>query len=257
MGDIIMAKKQNVIGNPRMPVLFKGKVKSLSLTTDPGYFPDVPASGDDWEQKLTISSVGNVKLAREIVVGDWSSNVETQKTTEKRKISAEDTAKIFSRIGKYFSTYHDSNIILDGGTWELKLTNTEGEVFHFMESTCYNHRSALSRVSKFIRSVTGLENLLGFDEDAQYGFLLLNDIDKDPADVVKKVKKVARREGFNVVKYEGELDGARVYSPVFKEDLKIGMPQFILYKNGVAWLEFSEYGLKIIDALYNKENGNR
>ena len=252
-----MAKKQNVTDNPRMPELFKGKVKSLSLTTDPGYFPDVPASGDDWEQKLTISSVGNVKLAREIVVGDWSSNVETQKITEKRKISAEDTAKIFSRIGKYFSTYHDPNIILDGGTWELKLTNTEGEVFHFMESTCYNHRSALSRVSKLIRSVTGLENLLGFDEDAQYGFLLLNDIDKDPADVVKKVKKVARAEGFNVVKYEGELDGARVYSPVFKEDLKIGMPQFILYKNGVAWLEFSEYGLKIIDALYNKENGNR
>lgn len=218
MGDIIMAKKQNVTGNPRMPVLFKGKVKSLSLTTDPGYFPDVPASGDDWEQKLTISSAGNVKLAREIVVGDWSSNnVETQKISEKRKISTEDTAKIFNRIAKYFSTYHDPNIIIDGGTWELKLTNTEGEVFHFMESTCYNHRSALSRVSKFIRSVTGLESLLGFDEDAQYGFLLLNEIDKDPVDVVKKVKKVARKEGFNVVRYEGEFDGAGYIVPSLKK----------------------------------------
>ena len=112
------------------------------------------------------------------------------------------TAKIFNRIGKYFSTYHDPNIVLDGGTWELKLTNTEGEVFHFRESTCYNHRSALSRVSKFIRSVTGLEYLLGFDEDTQYGFLLLNRIDKEPRDVVKKVKKVALKEGFNVIKYE-------------------------------------------------------
>lgn len=253
-----MAQEQNVTDNPRIRELFRGKIKSLSLTTDPGYFPNVPFSGDDWEQKLTISSAGNVKLTREIVVGDWSSNAETQKITEKRKISAEDTAKIFNRIGKYFSTYHDPNIILDGGTWELKLTNTEGEVFYFMESTCYNHRSVLSRVSKFMRSVTGLESLLGFDEDTQYGFLLLNNIDKDPADVVKKVKKVARKEGFNVVKYEGEFDGARVYSPVFKEDLKIGMPQFILAKHGVAYLVIGEYGLRIIDALNNsKENGVR
>ena len=89
-------------------------------------------------------------------------------------------------------------------------------------------------------------------------FGLLNNIDKDPADVVKKVKKVARKEGFNVVKYEGEFDGARVYSPVFKEDLKIGMPQFVLAKLGVAYLVIGEYGLRIIDALNNsKENGVR
>lgn len=69
---------------------------------------------------------------------------------------------------------------------------------------------------------------------------------------------MVRKEGFNVVKYEGEFDGARVYTPVFKEDLLTGMPQFILAKHGVAWLEISEYGLGIIDTLYNnKEKGNR
>lgn len=40
-------------------------------------------------------------------------------------------------------------------------------------------------------------------------------------------------------------------SPVFKEELKIDMPQFFLAKHGVAWLEISEYGLKIIDFLNN------
>lgn len=252
-----MINEQSFTDNSHMPKLFRGKIKSLCLTTSPGSFMNRPETGDELGQTLTISSAGNVKLTREIAGRDWSSNLAKDIINEKQKISAEDTAKILNRIGKYFSAFHCPNVILDGGTWELILTNTEGEVFHFRESTCYNHRSALSRVSKFIRSVTGLEYLLGFDEDTQYGFLLLNKIDKDPKDVVKKVKKVALKEGFNVIKYEGMFDGARVYSPVFHDIEIIGMPLFILAKHGVAWLVFGEYGLRIMDALYNKENGNR
>ena len=45
------------------------------------------------------------------------------------------------------------------------------------------------------------------------------------------------------------FDGARVYSPVFDDTEFIGMPLFILYKHGVAWLVFGEYGLRIMKAL--------
>lgn len=159
-----MLNEQGVTTNPCIPKLFRGKIKVLTLTTSPGFFPEGPEIGDEWEQKITISSVGNVRLKREIVVGgDWFTDLQKQTVTEKRKITAEDTAKIFDRIGKYFSVYHEPNIVCDGDTWELKLTNTDGETFCFIESTCYDHRSALSRVTKLIRKTTGLEYLLGFD----------------------------------------------------------------------------------------------
>lgn len=159
-----MLNEQSVTTNPCIPKFFRGKIKVLTLTTSPGFFPEGPEIGDEWEQKLSISSVGNVRLKREIVVGgDWFTDLQKQTVTEKRKITTEDTAKIFDRIGKYFSVYHEPNIVCDGDTWELKLTNTDGETFCFIESTCYDHRSALSRVTKLIRKITGLEYLLGFD----------------------------------------------------------------------------------------------
>lgn len=102
----------------------------------------------------------------------------------------------------------------------------------------------MSRLSKLIRQITGLEYVLGFDEDTQYGFLLLNKIDKDPADVIKLVKRVARKNDFNVVEYLGQYDGTRVYNPIFKELLATGMPMLILVKDGKAWLEISEYCLR-------------
>ena len=242
---------------PPKSILFRGKIKSLSLMTEPCYFVKPPEFGYELEQKLTITKKGYVKVYRKISEG-WDSEKEPQTVTEKMKISIEDTEKIFNRIGRYFTKEHEECIVCDEGTWELRLTNTEGEVFRYFGSTCCSdHRSALSRVSKLIRKITGLEYILGFDEDTQYGFLLLNKIDNDPADVIEKVKKVAHNnelDVFNVVEYIGEFEGARVYSPIFKEVLEIGMPPFILVKNGKAWLEISEYGLKIIDALCKDDN---
>ena len=36
--------------------LFRGKIKSLCLTTSPSSFPDIPEFGDDMEQCLTITA---------------------------------------------------------------------------------------------------------------------------------------------------------------------------------------------------------
>lgn len=241
--------------NSKKNTLFKGKIKTMCLMTSPCYFPRPPEYGDELEQYLTITAKGKIKVARKIEA-DRESGIKPQIVTEKVKISPEEATKILNRIGRYFAKEHEPNIIIDGGGWNLRLTNTEGEVFRFRESTCFDHRSALSRVSKLIREITGLEYILGFDEDTQYGFLLLNKIDKDPADVIEQVKKVARNNDFNVIEYLGEFNGARVYNPIFKKDLLTGMPQFILVKDGKAWLEISEYCLDIIDAFFNDKKEN-
>lgn len=237
----------------RQNALFRGKIKTLCLTTTPCLFGKPPEYGDDLEQCLTITANGNVKVSRKIS-GGWDSDKENQTVTEKVKISPEDAAKILNRISKYFAKEHEKFFATDIGIWDLKLINTDGEVFRFSETNrCSDHRSALSRVSMLIRKITGLEYVLGFDEDTQYGFLLLNKIDKDPADVIKLVKKEARKNEFNVIEYLGEFDGARVYSPILKKVMFTGMPEFILAKDGKVWLEISKYCLDILSAFIDDE----
>ena len=251
-----MPAENDFNGNVEKTVLFKGKIKTMCLMTSPCLFWKPPEYGDDLEQCLTITANGNVKVSRKIS-GGWGSDKGNQTVNERVKISPEDAAKILNRISKYFSKEHEEFFATDIGSWDLKLINTEGEVFRFSETNrCSDYRSALSRVSMLIRKITGLEYVLGFDEDTQYGFLLLNKIDKDPADVIELVKKEARKNDFNVIEYLGQYDGARVYNPIFKKDLLTGMPQFILVKDGKAWLEISEYCLDIIDAFFNDKKEN-
>ena len=237
-------------------VLFRGKIKSLCLSTSPCLFWKPPEYGDDLEQCLTITANGNVKVSR-IISGGWDSDKENQTVNEKVKISPEDAAKILNRIRRYFSKEHDKFFATDVGSWDLKLTNTEGEVFRFSETTCVgDRRSSLSRVSKLIRQITGLEYVLGFDEEIQGGFKLENCIDKDPIEIIEMVRKEARKNGIDEVEYIGEFDGARVYCPIIDKLLKEGMPQFILVKDGKAWLEISEYCLDILDAFFKDKNEN-
>lgn len=252
-----MPKETETNEYPQRPKLFKGKIKSLSIGNYPCFFGTEPEYGEDLEQRVTITADGHLKVYRKIYEGGWLQSVKTENVTKSKKISVEDTMKIFNWISRYFSKDYDICIACDGGSWELRLTNTEGEVFRYWGGTTgIDHRSSLSRLSKLIRQITGLEYVLGFDEDTQYGFLLLNKIDKDPADVIELVKKVARKKGFNVVEYLGQYDGARVYSPIFKELLATGMPMLILVKDGKAWLEISEYCLTILEALSNDEKEN-
>lgn len=252
-----MPKETETNEYPKRPKLFKGKIKSLSIGNYPCFFTTEPKYGEDLEQRVTITVDGHLKVYRKIYEGGWLQSVKAENVTKSKKISVEDTMKIFNRISRYFSKDYDSCVACDGGSWELRLTNTEGEVFRYWGGTTgIDHRSSLSRLSKLIRKVTGLEYVLGFDEDTQYGFLLLNKIDKDPADVIELVKKVARKNDFNVVEYLGQYDGARVYNPIFKELLDTGMPQFILVKDGKAWLEISEYCLDIIDAFFKDKKEN-
>lgn len=209
--------------------LFRGKLKSLTLTTTPCFFFREPFMKDDVEQKLTIPANGRIKLSRRIA--EWSYDERKEQTVIKKLvISTEDTTKIFNRISRYFSKEQEFVRVLDGGTWDLKLTNTDGESFTFQGSTCFNHRSALSRLSKLMRKITDLEYLLGFDEDTEYGLLILNKIDKDPKEVVELVKKEARKSEFHAVRYEGVFEGARVYSPILREIQITGMPEYILVK---------------------------
>ncbi len=142
--------------------LFRGEIKSLSLITEPSYFmmPEEPEY--ELEQRLTITAKGLVKVRRKIGRGqNFDENHEI--INVKVKIPFEETNKILTQVTRYFSKEHENDLVTDEGIWTLKLTNTEGEIFKFDGSTCYDCRETLSKVSKLIRNITGFKYLLGFD----------------------------------------------------------------------------------------------
>ena len=146
--------------------LFRGTIKSLRLTTYPCYFFSEPDCLVELDQRLTITAKGRVRVAGKFgKVGHFDDEPVT--VTRKMTISAADAEKIFDRISRYFAKEHETFVVCDGGIWDLKLTNTEGEVFCFSESSHYDHKSELSKISKLIRKVTGLKCIMGFDEDTE------------------------------------------------------------------------------------------
>ena len=146
-----MTKEAKNNGNTNKKEMFRGPIKTLHLTT---------------EQRLTITAKGRVKVSGKF--GKVCHDDEKPETvTRKVTVSTADTEKIFNRISRYFAKEHEEFFVCDGGTWDLKLTNTEGEVFSFSESSHYDHKSELSKISKLIRKITGLKCIMGFDEDTE------------------------------------------------------------------------------------------
>ena len=161
-----MTKEAKKNGNTNKKEMFRGTIKTLRLTTDPCYFSSDPDRLVELEQRLTITAKGRVKVSGKFgKVCHFDEKPET--VTRKVTISAADTEKIFDRISRYFAKEHERYVVCDGGTWDLKLTNTEGEVFRFGGFSRYDHDSELSKISKLIRKITGLKCIMGFDEDTE------------------------------------------------------------------------------------------
>ena len=161
-----MTKETVTNGNTNKTKLFRGMIKSLHLKTEPCYFFTEPKSLVEQEQHLTITARGRVKVSRKFGK-TWVSDEEWDTVIQKLVISVADTEKIFERISRYFAKEHETYFVCDGGTWDLTLTNTEGETFRFGESSRYDHKSELSQISKLIRIITGLKCIMGFDEDTE------------------------------------------------------------------------------------------
>ena len=125
-----MTKEAKNNGNTNKKEMFRGTIKTLHLTTDPCYFFSDPDCLVELEQRLTITAKGRVKVS-----------------------------------GKFGKVCHDDE--KPETVTRKKLTNTEGEVFSFSESSHYDHKSELSKISKLIRKITGLKCIMGFDEDTE------------------------------------------------------------------------------------------
>ena len=162
-----MTKEAKKNGNTNKEEIFRGTLKSLHLNTEPSHFFSDPDRLVELEQRLTITAKGRV-----IVSGKfgpvWEKDGEKPETViQELTISTADTEKIFDRISRYFAKEHERYVVCDGGTWDLKLTNTEGEVFRFGGFIRYDHDSELSKISKLIRKISGLKCIMGFDEDTE------------------------------------------------------------------------------------------
>ena len=153
--------------------LFNGQVKIMYLVTEPCYFFDHSCSPKEVRQKLVISEDGCVNIIRKISIVDslfndiCVSNGENNIITEQLKLSKGKTVMLFNCIGNYFSQKIEPLMCCDIGSWDLVLTNTEGESFSFSGFNNTNDGTELYKLSNLIRDVTGLQYLYGFDEQLQ------------------------------------------------------------------------------------------
>ena len=162
-----MTKETKKNGNDNKTKLFRGTLKSLHLNTEPCHFFSDPDRLVELEQRLTITAKGRVRVSGKFGTV-WEKDGEKPETViQELTISTADTEKSFDRISRYFAKEHETYVVCDGGTWDLILTNTEGEIFRFGGFSRYDHDSELSKISKLIRKIAGLKCIMGFDEDTE------------------------------------------------------------------------------------------
>lgn len=163
--------KELLEDDPDETVSFRGEIQSLCLTTNRHFPWRGSKNGDELEQVVTITLQGHVKIIRTINKGwkrgatpdDYSLEREVQTVTEEKKIYPEDIAKLFRLISRYFAKDHGGCYVCDSaGTWELELTNTEGEVFLY-DGFVEEYSKALIKSSRLLRNATGMKYLFGFD----------------------------------------------------------------------------------------------
>lgn len=69
---------------------------------------------------------------------------------------------------------------------------------------------------------------------------------------MEKIKEIAKKYGFDDVKYIGKWKSYKVYEPFFADDEThlIGYPQYILQKGEkIRWVKDFKESLSIMDAL--------
>lgn len=139
---------------------FKGELQKLQLVSNNIGFGPIPLPSDtEVEQRLTIISDGRVWLSR-YRYGAMGGR-DKYELMEKLHLKI-DTISIIQEVEQFFRKGYDVYAATDVGSWELRLTNTDGDIFktHGALISGYN---ALDALSDLIRRNLGYRDLFVFD----------------------------------------------------------------------------------------------
>jgi len=141
---------------------FEGKAKKIRLISNSlGYGP-WPDPGEEVEQHLTIAEDGRVWFYGYGLSDGGKTN---KLRSERHSLAPNISAHIIAQVAAHFADGYSEVIVMDAGSWDLEITNDEGQAFRFHGPLCAGEDKELSRLSDLIRYHLGLD-YLAFDGDS-------------------------------------------------------------------------------------------
>lgn len=138
---------------------FVGTPKTIRLVSNNFGYGPWPEADEEIEQRLTVTSEGRVWFSG---YGPSMKGSGKKLRSSQSKIDPEIGAYIVQRIADRFSQDYEEEIVMDIGSWELALTNTDGHRYRYRGPLCEVCDKSLGELSELIRCQLGL-HLFSFD----------------------------------------------------------------------------------------------
>lgn len=142
-------------------LIFEGTLQMIQLVSDNICYGPCPKPEDEVEQHLTIMADGRVWLSRYRFGSIGSEHDLIEKLTF--SVSAEAANAIMTAVSGYFSAEHNIEFLTDVGSWELTLTNNEGQIYKRTGPLDNDLQIASGGLSDLIRSKLERDDLFVFD----------------------------------------------------------------------------------------------
>lgn len=136
-------------------------IKRLRIISNNICYGPCPAPEDEVEQHLTITADGRVFFS--IYAYGLGFGKYKKICTNYSNIGAAKATRILALIDKYFSESPQNCIATDIGTWQMEMIFCDGTVKKADGSLCFCPVTDGIVITKYIRSVLGLEGLYLFD----------------------------------------------------------------------------------------------
>ena len=148
---------------PKAAPRFSGQLTKIQLISNNMSYGPRPRPEDEIEQHLTITANGRVWISR-YIYGEQESKL-TLKEKENFTISCDDASFIMGVVAEYFKSDFEIPFVTDVGSWDLKLTNSDGMEYKVTGPLCRDLIVANGGLSDLIRSKVGRADLFVFDDN--------------------------------------------------------------------------------------------
>jgi len=143
-------------------VFSKCSIKSIKLMSNCLSFGPQPSPNENIVQHLCLNNEGNVTVVS-YNYGDGINYLKNK--TDNTIIDKESSEDILNLIQKFFSKECITWKVTDVGSWKLKITNEQDEIFVFTGDLC-SIDQRLAHISSVIRTKLNMPKLFVFDGDS-------------------------------------------------------------------------------------------
>lgn len=141
--------------------IFEGTPIKLHIVSNNMSYFNPPGPGDEVEQHFTISANGRVWFSA--YAADYRSGKDIKTRTKNFSIGKDAAMEVLNKVSTYFSEEYTEVFATDIGSWNLKITNTDGKTYEYKGSACAKFEVSGIDLSDLIRDALGIQDLYVFD----------------------------------------------------------------------------------------------